>query len=76
MLEHLILICNLNELGIILSLLICNESKVRVTFFAVFTNDERIVQRVFFEEFLWIVVAVNVNLGQSIVNSRVLRTGI
>src|SRR5579871_6913743 len=75
MLKHLILVGDLDELRVILSLLICDKSQIRISFLTVFANCKRIVQTVLLEEFLGVIVAVDVNLGKGIINSGVLRTG-
>src|SRR5579859_388716 len=75
MLEHLILVRDVHKLRIILALLICNESQVWISFLTVLADDERIVQGIFLEEFLGIVVAVDINLGKSVEDSRILRSG-
>lgn len=43
MLEHRVLICDGNELLIAEAFCICNISKVRISLFAVFADNERIV---------------------------------
>lgn len=42
-LEHGVLICNVDELIVALSLLVTNVCKVRISLFAVFTNETRII---------------------------------
>src|SRR5579859_7454468 len=76
MFEHLILICDLNELSIILSLLVGDKSQVRVALLAVLTDSKRIIQGILLEEFLRVVVAVDVDLRKSIIDCRILRAGI
>jgi len=48
---------------------------MRIFFFAVFTNNFRIVEFIFNEEFSWrmsLIVGININLSQSIMNTRFL----
>src|SRR5271170_2530834 len=72
--KHLVLIRDMDKLGFVLSFLICNEGQVWIAFLAVLADGKRIVQRILLEELLGIVVAVDVDFGESIVDSRNLST--
>jgi hypothetical protein len=55
-LEHSVLVCDVNELEIILALLVSDISKIWVPLLAVLSDNQRIVLIVLLEEFLGIVI--------------------
>jgi hypothetical protein len=57
-----------------LPLAIGDEGEVRITLLAVLSNSESVVEVVLLEEFLWVVVAVDVDLGEGVVDSLLLVT--
>lgn len=63
---------NIDELLVALSSLIGHTGQVRVSFLAVFPHHTTVVVRVFPQEAFWMVVAVDVDLGQGIVGSWLL----
>lgn len=65
---------HLDELLITLASLICHTRQVRVSLLTVATHNATIVELVLTQESLWVVVGVNVDLGQCIVSGWLLRT--
>lgn len=61
-----------DELQVALSSLVSNAGQVGVSLLAVFSDHGAVVERVLLQEALGCVVAVNVDLGQCIVGSRLL----
>ena len=76
MFEHLILVGDMDEFYIILPLLIGNESQIWIALLAIFPDGEWVVQMILFKEFLGVVVAVDIDLRESIVNRRILWTSL
>jgi len=70
--EHRVLICDRDKLVVTESLCVRNVGEVWVPLLAEFTDNQRLVKVVLLQECLGIVVAVNVDLGQSIVHGGVL----
>ncbi len=63
---------NIDEFLVALSSLIGHTGQVRVSFLTVFPHHPAVVERVFPQEAFWVVVAVDVDLGQGIVGSWLL----
>lgn len=76
LLEHGVLVGDRNEFFVAETFRICDIGKVWIPLLAEFTNDQRLVKVVLFQERLRIVVAVDVDLGQGIVHGRILRVGL
>ena len=76
LLEHRVLIGDCNELVIAETLRVRNIGKVWIPLLAEFTDDQWLVKVVLLQERLGVVVAVDVNLGQSVVHGGILRTGL
>jgi len=67
--EHGIVVGDLNKLEVVLALAVGNVGEVGVALLAVFTNNHGVVHIILLEELLRIVVAVDVDLGKSVVDS-------
>ena len=74
MLVHRVIVGDGDKLRITEALGVCNVGQVRVTLLTVFTDNEGVVQVVFFKKSLRILVAVNADLGHSIVQCLILTT--
>ena len=66
MLVHRIVVRDLDQLIITEALRVRNVCEIRVTFFAVLADRERVIQIVFLKERLRVFVAVNADLGHRI----------
>ena len=64
--EHTVLVCDVDELDIILTLPIGYERQIRIALLTVFADNQRVVLVVLLEEFLGVGVAVDVDLGQGV----------
>lgn len=71
-LEHRILVGDADKLQVVLTLTVCNIRQVRVALLTVLAHSKRVVHVVLLEEFLRIVVRVNVDFRESIVDSLLL----
>jgi hypothetical protein len=74
--EHRVLIGNRNKLVVTEALCVRNVGEVWIPLLAEFTDDQRLVKVVLLQERLGVVVAVDINLGQSIVHGGILRAGL
>ena len=74
MLVHGVIVSDGDKLSITEALGVCNVGQVRVTLLTVFTDDKGVVQVVFLEKGLRVLVAVNADLGHSIVQCLILTT--
>lgn len=63
---------HIDQLLVALSSLVGHTGKVGVSLLAVLSHHTAIIVWVFPQEAFWVVVAVNVDLGQSIMGSRLL----
>ena len=76
LLEHRIFVGDRDELVVTKALRVCNVRKVWVPLLAEFANDQRLVKVVLLQERLGVVVAIDVNLGQSVIHGGILRAGL
>jgi len=76
LLEHRVLIGDRDEFFVAEALCVRNVGEIWIPLLAEFADNQRLVEVVLLQERLGVVVAVNVNLGQSVVHGGILRAGL
>ena len=76
LLEHRVLVGDRNEFVVTETLRVRDVGKVWVPLLAEFTNHQRFVKVVLLQERLWVIVAIDINLGQGVVHGRILGAGL